>query len=137
MAGSRYDLTRANNVGVDHPLEQGATFQLTVGIQDDGVDRPLVGHVARIKLLEAWGGTVILSSASDTDPSEWTLVTGSVGFKYSDENTGALTTRSDELAKELGSDRAPGVYSMELEDADGDIEVLLYGEKVEVVPMGS
>ena len=137
MAGSRYDLTRANNVGVDHPLEQGATFQLTIGIQDDGVDRPLASHVARIKVLEEWGGTVIFSSASDSDPSEWTIVTGSVGFKYSDENTQALTTRSDELAKELGSDRGPGVYSLELEDAGGDIEVLIYGDKVEVVPMAS
>ena len=137
MAGSRYDLARANNVGVDHPLEQGATFQLTVGIQDDGVDRPLVGHVARIKVLEEWGGTVILSSASDVETSEWTLTTGIIVFKYSDENTGALTTRSDELAKEFGSDRGPGVYSLELENATGDIEVLMYGEKVEVVPMAS
>lgn len=137
MAGSRYDLTRANNVGVDHPFEQGATFNLSVGIKDDGVDRPLVGHVARIKVLKAWGGTTIISSASDTDPTEWTLVTGSVAWKYSDENTGSLTTRSDELEKELGSSRAPGVYSMELEDAAGDIEVLLYGDKVEVAPMAS
>lgn len=135
MADKRYDLTRDNNLGKDHPIEAGVEFKLGFTLKDDGVERPLGNHKATFTVLTDWGGTEILSVNSDDDPTMWTLSTGNVQLTVPRATTAGLTTRSKELEKEHGSARAPGVYVLTLEDKDADeVEVLLFGEEVAIEP---
>ena len=138
MAGERYDLTRQNNVGVNHPIEIGSQFSLSVGVVDDGVNRPIGGSVGgRFTVKTKWeGGTEILEF-TDAD-GELTLTEGNIAVVIPGATTGTYSARSAELEEELGEDYRTAVYELVWTDAvTGEDSVVFYGEEVEFLPRGT
>lgn len=134
MPGMRYDLTRENNLGANHPIEIGAEFTLSVDVDDDGVARSATGAGARFTVKTKWvGGTEILEFTDSG--SKVTLSDGNVLVKVPKATTAGYGPRSADLEEELGGDYRTAVYELVWTDGDsGEDEVLLYGEEVEFLP---
>lgn len=79
----------------------------------------LTGYIGRFVIKNRVGGNVLFSSLINTDAIDIDVVNKAIKLKISAENTADFTWTS-------------GVYEVELEDADGFVTQLLYGNiKVE------
>lgn len=131
MPAERYDLTRENSYGYDHPIEVGKTFTLSISVEED-----LTGATVRMKVRSSWTdtGTPILNLSSPSSGIVLTPgATSTIVVTVVPATTAGLQARTEDLEKELGSDYALAVYDLEVEKSTGVIEGYLYGD-VEIVP---
>lgn len=132
MAGERYDLTRQNNIGVNHPIEIGVDFTLSLAVEDGGTPRPM--SAARFTVKTAWDGGTVILEFTESD-SEVTITEGNILVEIGDDVTSGYDPRSADLEDEFGAAFRTAVYELvATTTVDSKQHVLLYGEEVEFLP---
>jgi hypothetical protein len=129
MAAQRYDLIRSNSWGVDHPIEQGPTFTLSITVAQN-LAGAAVEFTGRKSSTDE--GTPIFAKSVGDGVVVTPGVESSIVCTLTDEETTALQARTKELECELGEDYALGFYNLKVTLA-GETEGYLYGD-FEVTP---
>lgn len=110
----------------DMEMWQGATFQMTLNVKDaSGNASNLSGHSASMQIRSAYNSSTAAESLS-TDTGEITITanTGTVYVELPAARTSAISFDRSTGKPPRGS----FVYDFELEDANGVVTKLMYGD---------